>query len=309
MKKIYLFAASLMLTAGAMAQTTTTLTAHYAPVIASSNFTYYNIGPNGYLTGNDAFGSETVVQLFDSNYGVNATGTGTIDSLSIWIPMKRQFGGGTLKVGVWTDVAGVPSATPLEVVTLNMSAVDTSIAAIKIIRTAGIPTGVYNVRVALTSAIPANHKFWAGLVLPTTAGDTAVVMGCKTTYAFADSATHVGEYDGSAFLNYGDASGYGLSQTLAIFPTVTQTVVTTGIAENTLKVSVYPNPANSLLNFNMAVEGSSISIMSTDGKIVSTTSMSGLNASVDVSALKSGMYFYTVTSANGMSVRNSFVKN
>ena len=45
-----------------------------------------------------------------------------------------------------------------------------------------------------------------------------------------------------------------------------------------------------------------------DGKVVSTTTMSGLTGSVDVSSLTEGVYFYEVAVENGEVIRNTFVK-
>ncbi len=81
-----------------------------------------------------------------------------------------------------------------------------------------------------------------------------------------------------------------------------------GLEEATMEASVYPNPANNVLNIKSTVAANKISIISMDGKVVSTTAMSGLEGSINVSSLTEGVYFYEVATENGAVIRNTFVK-
>jgi len=81
-----------------------------------------------------------------------------------------------------------------------------------------------------------------------------------------------------------------------------------GLEEITSQAKVYPNPASSILNIETTASASSVSIITMDGKVVSTTTMSGLTGSVDVSSLTEGVYFYEVAVENGEVIRNTFVK-
>lgn len=81
-----------------------------------------------------------------------------------------------------------------------------------------------------------------------------------------------------------------------------------GAEENKLEASVYPNPTNAILNIETNAAANSVSIISMDGKVVSTTAMSGLTGSVDVSDLTEGVYFYEVAIADGSVIRNTFLK-
>jgi hypothetical protein len=90
--------------------------------------------------------------------------------------------------------------------------------------------------------------------------------------------------------------------------TVKGTGTPVSINENEMNVTVYPNPANDVLNIKTDVNATSVSIVSLDGKIVSSTNLNGTMNSVNVSNLVAGVYFYTITSENGNSIRNSFVK-
>ena len=72
-------------------------------------------------------------------------------------------------------------------------------------------------------------------------------------------------------------------------------------------ISVYPNPVNDILNITSSEEVTSISIISLDGKIISTSKVNGKNISVDLTDLMSGVYLYEVKTSIGVS-RNTFVK-
>lgn len=60
--------------------------------------------------------------------------------------------------------------------------------------------------------------------------------------------------------------------------------------------NVYPNPASSLVNISSDVDSFDVSVSDLTGKVVLTKSMSGIENSVDVSSLNSGVYFFTITS-------------
>ncbi|MEZ4890558.1 MAG: T9SS type A sorting domain-containing protein [Crocinitomicaceae bacterium] len=68
--------------------------------------------------------------------------------------------------------------------------------------------------------------------------------------------------------------------------------------------SAYPNPTKNVLNITASEEVSSVSILSLDGKVVTTSTSN----TVDVSALTNGVYMYEVTTVNGKKAINKFVK-
>lgn len=70
-------------------------------------------------------------------------------------------------------------------------------------------------------------------------------------------------------------------------------------------VRVYPNPATSVLNIDSKEAVASVNILTTDGKVVSTST----SANVNVEALNAGMYIYQVTTVSGAIETGNFVKN
>jgi hypothetical protein len=77
--------------------------------------------------------------------------------------------------------------------------------------------------------------------------------------------------------------------------------------ENSLTVGVYPNPASDVLNVTASVEVSTIAIIGMDGKVISTQDVNGTATAVDVANLNAGVYFYEVSTAEGV-IRKTFVK-
>lgn len=68
--------------------------------------------------------------------------------------------------------------------------------------------------------------------------------------------------------------------------------------------SVYPNPAKDVLNIFCEEGVKSVSVLSLDGKLISTTN----GKKVDVSGLNAGIYLYSVTTSTGNTVVNKFIK-
>lgn len=108
-----------------------------------------------------------------------------------------------------------------------------------------------------------------------------------------------------------------VSSTTGVFDLNTPTAGTTlwldnvrtgylGLSDNKIaNVSVYPNPATTVLNIDSKEAVSSVAIMTTDGKVVATAT----TANVNVEALNAGMYIYKVTTVSGTVETGNFVKN
>lgn len=77
-----------------------------------------------------------------------------------------------------------------------------------------------------------------------------------------------------------------------------------GIEENTISTSVYPNPANDVLNIVASEQIENVVILSLDGKVAATSTSS----TVEVGNLTSGMYIYEVTTTSGKVSRDMFMK-
>lgn len=72
-------------------------------------------------------------------------------------------------------------------------------------------------------------------------------------------------------------------------------------------LSVYPNPANDILNIQTRTEQNSVAIFNILGQQVMAQKLGGLNSALNVASLKSGVYFATVTTDAG-SQQIKFIK-
>jgi hypothetical protein len=295
MKKLLLSIGIVASSFAAMSQVDT-LTSHF---VGNPALYYAASTPDsGYVSGTNKFGDVAKMQLFDNTYGVTADGT--ISKVLLGIPVK--MGTGTITVAIWGDNAGQPAnpTSPLGFVTINLTAIDTAVAAFDV--TDG--SRFYNVIATFPTAvtIPANHKFWAGVVLPTGTGNgVALFSNNIQTNPFADGDSHSGEiWNDGTFHFMTPAWGVGVS--FAIYPIVNLVL---GVNENVISTSVYPNPANSELNIKTTEEIASVVITTTDGKTVAT----GNSSNINVASLNAGMYIYQVTTVSGKIGTGNFVKN
>jgi hypothetical protein len=86
--------------------------------------------------------------------------------------------------------------------------------------------------------------------------------------------------------------------------------ITSSASVNTmaLNTKAFPNPAAEELNIELKSDMASVSIVSMDGKVISTQDANGTATKVNVGGLTSGVYMYQITTAKGEVVTNTFVK-
>ena len=91
---------------------------------------------------------------------------------------------------------------------------------------------------------------------------------------------------------------------------------TTSVNENintvaATQLSVYPNPATSVLNININntnFKNSNVSITNVSGQELVNTNMSGTNTQLNIESLSNGIYFLNITNENGFNKTVKFVK-
>jgi hypothetical protein len=302
MKKI-LLSLGVVLTSISLNAQIDTLTQTFA---TADSIQLYQTAANSYVFGNNTYGDLAKAQKFDASMGVSATGL--IYKALLGIPVKNGSTGNVI-VTVWDDASGKPGNI-IGSKSITVASIDTSVAAFA---TAG-GFALYNTSVTFDTpiAIPANKIFYLGVQLP--AAPTVIGMLSTTKLDFSSAVTHSFEqWSDNSWNNMGDAWATGggavkFNSAAAIFPVV---YFNTGLGineevENSL--SVYPNPANDVLNVSINGTIETVSVISMDGKVVATSLVNNSSASVNVADLKAGVYFYEVKTAKGATVRNTFVK-
>ncbi len=86
------------------------------------------------------------------------------------------------------------------------------------------------------------------------------------------------------------------------------TLAPASVEENTMEVSMFPNPANDVLNVSVKGEMASVNVISLDGKVVIAETVSGTTAALNVADLMAGSYVLEVVGANGSVSRSNFIK-
>lgn len=254
----------------------------------------------GYVTGNNGYGDIAKGMRFNNANGL--VNGGSISNVLLWAPIITNNGGSfTVKVHEYLSATALGAV--LGSVTIPLSAVDTTLATGYSIA-GGLP---YNVNATFSSpiTIPASKDIVVLVYLPTVVGDTIALVS-NTSGDWANAATHTFEvWSDNTVHDFTSAWGGGVDVAMAIFPVVNFVL---GVDENAITTSVYPNPANDVLNFNLSVNATSVSIIGMDGKVISTEVINANTAAVNVSNLVSGVYFYEIATENGSLVRNTFVK-
>jgi len=73
-------------------------------------------------------------------------------------------------------------------------------------------------------------------------------------------------------------------------------------------VSMYPNPADNLLNIRSAQSINNIKIVSVIGQEVKSVNPATNQITLDISNLESGIYFVTITTENGSVIKKLTIK-
>ena len=254
----------------------------------------------GYVTGNNGYGDLAKGMRFNSANGL--INGGSISNVLLWAPIINNNGGSfTVKIHEFSSTTALGAV--LGSVTIPLSSVDTTLATGYSIA-GGLPYNV-NATFATPVTIPASKDIVVLVYLPTVTGDTIALVS-NTSGDWANAATHTFEvWNDNTVHDFASAWGGGVNVAMAMFPVVNFVL---GVDENEITTSVFPNPANDVLNFNLSVNATSISIIGMDGKVISTEAINANTAAVNVTNLVAGVYFYEIVAENGTVVRNTFVK-
>ena len=74
-----------------------------------------------------------------------------------------------------------------------------------------------------------------------------------------------------------------------------------GINDNENNVSIYPNPANNVINVNAASNINNVEIFNMMGQRVAVIDANDTNVQINTTALSNGMYLMRITTENGVS--------
>jgi len=257
--------------------------------------TFYSAQGGGYVTGNNAYGDLAKGMRYSWEMGM--TGGGTLNSVLFSVPAKADDGTGSLTVKVYNYSSATITGTEIGSVTVPLSAIDTTVAGYSTAE--GMP---YNVTATFASPLTIPNDIVVMIILPT--GNNAIVMPSNTTGDFAFAETHTFEvWSDNTIHNFHEAWQGNVDVAMPIFLAGDLTL---GIDENDMvEAAAYPNPATDVLNIKAGEAVASVTVLTLDGKVVSTTEAS----SVNIAGLTAGIYMYEVTTVTGKVARGNFAKN
>ena len=152
--------------------------------------------------------------------------------------------------------------------------------------------------VQFTNAVPINAPFYAGVILPTSVGDTIVLW----TNTNGDVSPAIGweQWSDNKWYPYSSTSGWGLSISNAIFPVVCPS---SQDAESLLKpedIRIFPNPATDQVTIRFSnpdpapVRISIYNIMGGLMKTVENLPSQSATTTISLSGYPKGLYFIII---------------
>lgn len=259
---------------------------------------------NGYATGNNELGDLEKGMRFNAQTGL-PNSNGYITSVLAWIPFKSNNSGAgqfTVKIYEFATIDSLGALLGQQTYALqNLDTVTDNYYYL------GGPLALggkpYNVNVVFSNpvAIPSSKDILVMIELPATPGDNIGIMSnLNGDFPLAASHSFEVQADGT-LVNLHDAWLNQLDVAMAIFPVIN---LTNSIEEQVIHCEVFPNPTSETLYFSTDEDVEQITIHALDGKFIGTTQ----TASIDVSYLQQGAYYYALTTKSGGVVKGNFLK-
>ncbi len=108
------------------------------------------------------------------------------------------------------------------------------------------------------------------------------------------------------YFDYTDQTWYYTTSNVMVRMNFNPAIV--GITENEMVFSVYPNPASDEITVSSSLTEGTITLSDVAGKLVKTTSLSGLSTSLNTVGLNNGVYYVTVSNGTTTSTEKVVIK-
>ena len=244
----------------------------------------------GYVSGNNGYGDKAKADYFAtySPYTI-------INSVYLGFGVAKHTGSTTnITINVWNNsgTSGAPG-TIIGTTTVPLATIVTN------------TTNSQATLATFTTPITITGPFYIGVMLPTITGDTLALA--TNTNGNTNPGTGWEMNSGGSWYAYSDATNsWGVNVSNTIFPIVCTTGV--GIEESsTNNILIYPNPANDVLNIDLANYGNNkvdVEIFNSIGgliKSIENKSMSPM-MKIDLADVKSGIYYIIIKTEEGSSL-------
>ncbi len=256
----------------------------------------------------------TATDIITFNLTTPAT-TGTVDlsthtvvlnvpagtNVTALVPTFTLSAGATAKVGTVAQVSGITANDFTSAVTYDVTAED------------GITTQAWTVTVNVAvqtytvtfSVVGANGTLAATVDAAAITSPAAVEAGKNVIFTATPAANYVvKEWKLNGTVVPGNTTNtYTLTSLTAAATVTVEFKLNVGISETTENVaSIYPNPANNVVNIKMNNTISKIEVVSPNGQIVAESVLNNNEGSINISTIANGMYFLRIETANGITM-------
>jgi len=234
------------------------------------------------INGNNSYGDLAKANYFDA-----ASYTGFTKIEGLLIDFCFATGSGNGEVAIWDNsgTSGNPGNSPIVSATIDISTVLTDI---------GNGQSTY-VQFAQPIVIPG--PFYAGVILPTVAGDTLFIL----------SNSNGDTNPGIAWEQWSDANWYtvagswGVNEALAVYPVVNdEPVYSLQLTDSKDVIVVYPNPVNAILNIKSNNNINQAVLTNMLGEVVINNDANSNFVQIETSHLPKGIYLLQVKTDNGI---------
>jgi len=285
-------------------QVSTTTCATLTTIGANDTLTLYTTGTNtagcatnGYVGGNNCYGDQAKATFLPGAL-VPAAGqiTGVIVAFYQKSPTIGTHGTSTISVDILNgDTTTGPTGAAIATATVSLATITTMTA------TNSQIAYLFNFTTPVTAP---STGFFSSLNLPTTTGDTAVVLCTRNRSSHPNYAW---DKNGGSWLNFSSASDWSLPTKLTLFPVI---CTTAGIYNNVLAASIglYPNPSNGQFSFAVALPAATnltINVVNTMGQTVFTKTENNISNGIlnyDLTSLAKGIYSVNITDSQNNKV-------
>jgi hypothetical protein len=273
---------------------------------ASSDTTTPGCSPKaGYVFGSNCYQDEEKANFFNASLYSNQSGA-TVSGVIVGFYQSGTKGTG----GTPTTTVGMTLYSGTNATTTPGSVIGSTVATLGAITAAHTSTTnlfYYTFNFATPLAIPATGGFFASLVVPITAGDTAVVYNqyqAPTNLAWEKQS-------GGIWADMSVSWGSATKGNLLFLPKICGTNVT-GISENlglSSNVTILPNPTTGLVNVAVILqdkENLNVTVSNTLGQVLVNNKYDGISndlLSLDLSGFNNGVYFVTVSNGKDKMVQ------
>jgi hypothetical protein len=288
--------------------TVTTITGTQVGVSSAQSDTPAGCSPNaGFVFGSNCYDDKEKANFFPAGtYSMVTSPSVTAVRVLFYKNGTEGTSGTTMTVGITLYNGTSAASAPSTVISSTVATLANILAAQP---SPTVNFFYYTFNFANPVVVPAGG-FYTSVIIPTTAGDTAVIAAeTSTAAAFANNAWE--KWSDNSWYSIPNAWG-GLKANLAIQPIICGNAITTAISKNlglSKDVTIMPNPSTGLVNVSVALANSqdlTLTVTNALGQVIVNNNYSSVLTeviSLDLTNQSNGVYFVTVSNGKDKMVQ------